>query len=96
MLMKIEPLYKALESLNKKSKTAPQKRKIILSSASGKQWNQGLAKKYSKLDEMVMICGRYEGVDARIKKFIDEEVSIGEYVLTGGELMWVLFASGSK
>jgi len=94
MLMKIEPLYKALKEINKKSakargvgtKIKPTKRKIILLSASGKKWNQKLAQKYSKLEEVVFICGRYEGVDARIKKFIDEEVSIGEYVLTGGEL----------
>ena len=45
-----------------------------------------MAEDYSKLDELIIICGRYEGVDARIKEFIDEEISIGEYVLTGGEL----------
>jgi tRNA (guanine37-N1)-methyltransferase len=87
MLMKIEPLYKALKDINKKSaKIKATKRKIILLSASGKKWNQKLAQKYSKLEEVVFVCGRYEGVDARIKKFIDEEISIGEYVLTGGEL----------
>lgn len=87
MLMKIEPLYKALTDINKKSKKIkPAKRKIVLLSASGKKWSQKLAQKYSQLEEIVFICGRYEGVDARIKKFIDEEVSIGEYVLTGGEL----------
>ncbi len=84
MLMKIEPLYLALKSLNKEK--AKKKRKIILLSASGKKWNQKLAKKYSKLNELILICGRYEGVDNRIKHFIDEEISIGDYVLTGGEL----------
>lgn len=86
MLMKIEPLYKALKDINKKSKTGPKERKIILLSASGKTWNQKTARQYSKLKEIVFVCGRYEGVDARIKKFIDEEISIGDYVLTGGEL----------
>lgn len=87
MLMKIEPLYAALKDINKKSsKIKPSRRKIILLSASGKKWNQALAKKYSKLDELIFVCGRYEGVDARIKKFIDEEISVGDYVLTGGEL----------
>lgn len=86
MLMKIEPLYQALKDINKKSKVEPKKRKIILLSASGKTWNQKMARQYSKLEEIVFICGRYEGVDARIKKFIDEEISIGDYVLTGGEL----------
>ena len=55
-------------------------------SAKGKKWNQQLAKKYSKLDEIIFICGRYEGVDERVKKLADEEISIGDYVLTGGEL----------
>ncbi|MCX6799703.1 MAG: tRNA (guanosine(37)-N1)-methyltransferase TrmD, partial [Candidatus Falkowbacteria bacterium] len=62
------------------------KRKIILLSAKGKKWDQQIAKKYAKLDEVVMVCGRYEGVDERVLKFIDEEISIGDYVLTGGEI----------
>ncbi|HPW05909.1 MAG TPA: tRNA (guanosine(37)-N1)-methyltransferase TrmD [bacterium] len=86
MLMKIEPLYQALKEIKKKSRVDVKKRKIILLSASGKTWNQKLAKQYSCLEEIIFICGRYEGVDARIKKFIDEEISIGDYVLTGGEL----------
>lgn len=87
MLMKIEPLYKALNDIKKlNKKIKPAKRKIILLSAAGKTWDQSLAQKYSKLEEVIFICGRYEGVDARLKKFIDEEVSVGDYVLTGGEL----------
>ncbi len=87
MLMKIEPLYKALWAIKKiNKKIKPSKRKIILLSAAGKTWNQALAKKYSKLDEIIFICGRYEGVDARLKNFINEEISVGDYVLTGGEL----------
>lgn len=86
MLMKIEPLYAALKDIKKKNRTASQKRKIILLSASGKTWNQKLARQYTKLNEIILVCGRYEGVDARIKKFIDAEISIGDYVLTGGEL----------
>lgn len=87
MLMKIEPLYQALKEIKKSSSVSnKKKRKIILLSASGKNWSQSLAKKYSQLDELVFICGRYEGVDARIRHFIDEEISIGDYVLTGGEL----------
>lgn len=84
MLLKIEPLHKALKSL--KNKAGLKTKKIILLSASGKKWNQKLAQKYSSLKEITFICGRYEGVDSRIKEFIDEEVSIGDYILTGGEL----------
>lgn len=98
MVMKVEPLYKALQSIapfNKGDKgdlTPLQKGgrgvspKTILLSAKGKNWNQKLAKSHSKLDDIILICGRYEGVDERISKFIDEEISIGDYVLTGGEI----------
>lgn len=86
MLMKIEILHSALEEVKTKYNTEPSKRKIILLSASGKTWNQQMAKEYSHLDEIIFICGRFEGVDARIRHFIDEEVSVGDYVLTGGEL----------
>lgn len=87
MLMKIEPLYKALIAIKKINKNLkPTKRKIILLSASGQKWNQALAQKYSKLEEIIFVCGRYEGVDARLKKFVDAEISVGDYVLTGGEL----------
>ncbi len=95
MVMKIEPLYKALQALksqipNPKSQTNPKfknpKSKIVLLSAKGKKWDQQLAKKYTQLDEIILICGRYEGVDERITNFIDEEISIGDYILTGGEI----------
>jgi tRNA (guanine37-N1)-methyltransferase len=86
MVMKIEPLYQALKELKGRKKYGKD-RKVILLSAKGKTWNQGLAKEYSKLKEIIFVCGRYEGVDERlVENFIDEEVSIGDYVLTGGEL----------
>ncbi|MFH1412891.1 MAG: tRNA (guanosine(37)-N1)-methyltransferase TrmD [bacterium] len=79
MVMKIEPLYKAIKHIKGR-------KKVILLSAKGKTWNQQMAKKYSKSDNLVLICGRYEGVDERIKYFVDEEISVGDYVITGGEL----------
>lgn len=84
MLLKIEPLYKALKKIVKERKTTGQK--IVLLSAKGKKWDQRMAKKYSKLESITLICGRYEGVDDRIENFIDEEISIGDYVLSGGEI----------
>jgi len=87
MLMKVDPIYQAISSLKKEGKNIKNKeRKIILLSASGTKWTQKTAVKYSKLKEIIFICGRYEGVDERVKEFIDDEVSIGDYVLTGGEL----------
>lgn len=85
MLMKIEPLYKAVKSI--KSKIKSKKVKTFLMSAKGKTWNQQSAQNYSEeLTDLIIICGRYEGVDERILNFIDEEVSIGDFVLTGGEI----------
>lgn len=70
------------KNLNKNNKT-----KIILLSAKGKKFDQAMAKKFSKLDEIILICGRYEGVDERVIKYLaDEEISVGDYVLTGGEI----------
>jgi len=86
MLMKIDIIYQALQAIKKKSKIKKGKRKIILLSASGRTWNQTLAQEYSQLEEIIFVCGRFEGVDARVSNFIDEEISIGDYVLTGGEL----------
>jgi tRNA (guanine37-N1)-methyltransferase len=84
MVLKIEPIAKAIGST--KLKVQSSKFKVVLLSARGKKWNQQLAKKYSKLDEIIFICGRYEGVDERVKKLVDDEISVGDYVLTGGEL----------
>lgn len=87
MLMKIEPLYQALQDIKKlNKKVKAQKRRVVLLSAAGKTWQQSSAQKYADLEEVILICGRYEGVDARIQKFIDAEISIGDYVVTGGEL----------
>ncbi len=88
-VLMVEPVYKALRALKIKgqgSKIKNKKNKIVLLSAKGKTWNQQVAKRFAKLDEVTLVCPRYEGHDERIKKFVDEEISIGDYVLTGGEL----------
>jgi len=88
MVMMVEPIFKAIKALrNPKSKILNSKTKIILFSPKGKKFDQKMAKRFSKLDRLIMICGRYEGVDERVAKYIaDEEVSVGDYVLTGGEI----------
>lgn len=87
MLMKVEPIYKALKDLGFYPKNDP-KKKVILTSAKGSVWNQDLAKTHvSEYEEILIICGHYEGVDHRVvENLIDEEISIGNYVLSGGEL----------
>ncbi len=82
-ILMIEPVYNALKKITKKNKVA---RKIVLLSAKGKDWNQQLAQKYSQIDELILICPRYEGHDERIKSLVDDEISIGNFILTGGEL----------
>ena len=86
MLLKVEPIYKALQSLKSKSRIFNLKSKIILLDPAGKKFDQRMAKRLSKLNRLILICGRYEGFDERVKKFTDESVSIGDYVLSGGEL----------
>ena len=87
MLLMAKPIIKALASLKQKNtKTQKHKTKIILLTPSGKQFDQKMAKRFSKLDRIIFVCGRYEGVDARVEKFIDEKVSVGPYVLNGGEI----------
>jgi tRNA (guanine37-N1)-methyltransferase len=83
MVMKVEPIYKAV----KKIKSASRRTKIILFTPRGKKFNQKIAYQLSRLDKIIMICGRYEGVDERVAKHIaDIELSIGDYDLMGGEL----------
>ncbi len=92
MVLQIEPIYKAVRAISKYqfpiSKTKRRKdTRIILFSTRGKKFNAGVAKRLSKYKRLIFICGRYEGVDERVAEYIaDEEISIGDYVLSGGEL----------
>ncbi len=90
MLLKIEPIYKALKSIRRKKKS-----RVILFSAKGKQLKQPDLKRLAKYDQLIMICGRYEGVDERVaKNLVDEEIRIGDYVLTGGEIPAMVLVDG--
>ncbi len=85
MVIKPQPVFDAVESL--KSKSKKQKAKIILLTPQGQPFNQQTAQHLSKSDHLILICGHYEGVDERVREhLVDEEISIGDYVLTGGEL----------
>jgi len=86
MVLKIEPIFEAIKSI-KSMKSKAKKMRVILFSAKGKIFIQKDAKRLSKYENLIFICGRYEGVDERVaKNIIDEEISIGGYVLTGGEI----------
>ena len=82
MVMMVEPLHEAIRSVAGKKNNE----KIVLTSPQGKRLNQNKAKELSTLDHLILVCGHYKGVDERIKDlFPVEEISIGDYVLTGGE-----------
>lgn len=84
MVMKIEPIFNTLKELD--IKKGQDNSKIILTSAKGPSFNQQIATNYSKLDNLTIICGHYEGVDERVvEHLIDTEIRVGDYVLTGGE-----------
>jgi tRNA (guanine37-N1)-methyltransferase len=87
MLIRPEPVYEALKQISDVRSQISDKKKIILMSARGKKFDQKKAEELAKLDNLVLIAGHYEGFDQRISDFmVDEEISIGDYVLTGGEL----------
>ncbi len=88
MLMKIEPIFECLQKILKKSKFDRKKILILLMSAKGKNFDAKKAKNWAKkFSQIIIVCGRYEGVDERVAKYlVDREISIGNFVLSGGEL----------
>lgn len=85
MVMKVDVIDWALEDLKLKVKS--EKCKVILMSAKGKSYTQQIAQEYKELDQLIIIAGHYEGVDERVaENLVDEEIRIGDFVLTGGEL----------
>jgi len=84
MLMQAEPIYQCYKSIEEKSKSKPH---VIYMSPQGKKFNQAKAKELLNYEHLVFLCGHYEGVDERvIEEIVDEEISIGDFVVTGGEL----------
>ncbi len=83
MVMKPEPIVGALRAIGKDDPPA----RTILLTPQGRLFNQDIAKELSRLPRLILICGRYEGVDERVAEhFIDDQISVGDYILTGGEL----------
>jgi len=83
MVMKPEPIARALEALE----FEPGRSKVVLLTPQGKLFTQEMARSFAGKERLVLVCGRYEGVDERIAEhFVDEQISIGDYILTGGEL----------
>lgn len=84
MLLKVQPIYDNLKAIDEANPTV--KKRVILLDPAGKQFNQAMAEEFSQEEQLVFICGHYEGYDERIRTLVTDEVSLGDYVLTGGEL----------
>lgn len=82
MVLRVDILHKAIES----AKTHKGNEKVILMDARGEKYSQEKAEDLSKIDHIILVCGRYEGFDERIKNYVDYSISIGDFVLTGGEI----------
>jgi tRNA (guanine37-N1)-methyltransferase len=82
MILRVDVLAPAIESVSMPRK----KERIILLDPKGKIFNQKTARRLLRFEHLILICGHYEGIDERVNKFVDETISIGEYVLTGGEI----------
>jgi tRNA (guanine37-N1)-methyltransferase len=85
MVMKPEPIFKALDAIEARRGRGA-KSKVLLTSPQGARFTQRDAERLGSEEHLVLLCGRYEGVDERVRSRVDEEVSIGDYVLSGGEL----------
>jgi tRNA (guanine37-N1)-methyltransferase len=91
MVMKLEPLYAAIKSVGVKKKNSFYKKPytkpcVIYMSPQGETLNNNIVKDFAKFKHLVLICGHYEGIDERVVDYVDKEISIGDYVLTGGEI----------
>jgi len=86
MVMKIEPVFLALKDLEKGLRGKGKRVRKILLTPQGKKLEQGEVKRLAKYKNMILVCGHYEGLDERVRSLVDEEISIGDYILTCGEL----------
>lgn len=86
MVMKVEPVYRALSELKKGARGQRSGARVILLTPQGKKYDQKIAKRLAKEKRLILVCGHYEGVDERIRELADEEISIGDYILTCGEI----------
>jgi tRNA (guanine37-N1)-methyltransferase len=90
MVLKAEPIFRAIEAIGSEG----EKPSVVLTSPQGTRFSQAVAARLSQARRLVLLCGRYEGVDERVRSIVDEEVSIGDYVLSGGELPALVIVDG--
>lgn len=85
MILKVDVLEKAINN-TKNKKLSPKTQRVVLLDPHGRTFNQEKAKEFSKLKHLILVCGHYEGVDSRVDYFVDEKISIGDFIVTGGEI----------
>ena len=85
MVMKVDILDKAIQSVKDKNLSRDEQ-KVVLLDARGQQYKQVIAKEFSSLKHLILLCGHYEGVDERVRNLVDTTISIGDFILTGGEI----------
>lgn len=85
MVMKVDVIASVIQSVKDKALT-PEKQKIVLLDPRGKQFNQPIAHSFSQLEHLIILCGHYEGIDERVRSLVDTTISIGDFVVTGGEI----------
>ncbi len=87
LIFKIEPLVKALKDIKNKEVVS----RSVLLTPRGRLLNHKICREFSRFEQMILFCGRYEGVDERFSEYVDDEISIGDYVLSGGEIAAMVF-----
>ena len=80
MVLMAEPLYQAIRKVRRRGAT------VVMMSPQGRRFDQATARRFAAAKDLVLVCGHYEGVDERVMDFVDEEVSLGDFVMTGGEI----------
>lgn len=86
MVLRVDVIDKAIQSAVSRSEVSPAQRQIILLDPQGKTYTQNTARELSSLQHIILLCGHYEGVDERVRDLVDREISVGDYIVTGGEI----------
>lgn len=94
MILKVDVLEKAINN-TKEKRLSPKDQRVVLLDPRGKTFNQKKAEEFSILSHLILVCGHYEGVDNRIDYFVDEKISIGDFIVTGGEIPAMLIADAT-
>lgn len=93
MLLKPEPIFEAIDEINEKHPAT--NKRVVLMDPAGRKFDQDMAQEFSEEEHLIFICGHYEGYDERIRELVTDEVSLGDYVLTGGELASLVMMDAS-